>query len=188
MCDSQNVTDDATPATRWYVEGDLESIARIGARAWELGYAAFLPPAVLSAQASVVATAARWKPLLERPDVAEGTSLALIGSMPVAFVTAARSRDKDASADIGEVIALNVDPDYWGRGIGGALTNLALQRLRDQGFREATLWVYADNRRARQLYERLGFFPDAGTSRVAAEAPTVLEVRYRKPLTAESAG
>lgn len=170
---------------RPYEEGDVESIARIGARAWEAGYAAILPTEVLRDRASISQMARRWRTLLARADVAQGTALALIGNRPVAFATAAKSRDDDSSEMTGEVFALNVEPDHWGRGIGSALMTSRLQHLRAVGFNEATLWVYADNVRARELYERLGFRVESGALRRVAEAPRLKEVRYRRALAIE---
>ncbi len=52
-----------------------------------------------------------------------------------------------------------VDPQLWGRGIGGALLGAALQHARDTGSSAIQLWTHEDNTRAHRLYRRHGFIP-----------------------------
>jgi mycothiol synthase len=58
---------------------------------------------------------------------------------------------------IGEVYVLGIDPDWWGSGLGRALTIAGLQHLRQRGLGQAMLYVEADNKPAIGLYESLGF-------------------------------
>jgi GNAT superfamily N-acetyltransferase len=55
--------------------------------------------------------------------------------------------------------AINVRRAYWGTGVGQRLLDMTL------GGREAFLWVFRDNARARAFYLRNGFSPD-GAERV----------------------
>jgi GNAT superfamily N-acetyltransferase len=54
------------------------------------------------------------------------------------FATTAPSRDTDL-AGYGELCALYVDPDHWGRGIGMTLVSAARSRLVELGFGNAHL-------------------------------------------------
>jgi GNAT superfamily N-acetyltransferase len=67
----------------------------------------------------------------------------------------------------GELSALYVLPDHWGRGVGASLLAAANPVSR--------LWVLAGNSRARSFYERHGWHAD-GASRDAFGVP---ELRYR---------
>jgi mycothiol synthase len=58
---------------------------------------------------------------------------------------------------LGEIYVLAVDPDAQGTGLGGALTVAGLAHLRQQGVREAMLYVESDNAAAVHTYEKLGF-------------------------------
>ncbi|MFP5378162.1 MAG: N-acetyltransferase family protein [Vicinamibacteria bacterium] len=54
-----------------------------------------------------------------------------------------------------EVLALA--PEAEGRGLGRALVSAAETRARERGARHMTLHVFANNTRARALYERAGY-------------------------------
>ncbi len=56
-------------------------------------------------------------------------------------------------AEFGIAIAQN----YWGRGIGHALTEACIECARQADYEQLELTVVADNARAIALYERLGF-------------------------------
>ena len=80
---------------------------------------------------------------------------------------------------VGEVYRLFVHPDRWGTGIGRALLERALDQLRGVGFSEATLWVHADNPRARRFYEAGGWRLDGVEKELEQSGIRVTEVRYR---------
>lgn len=84
--------------------------------------------------------------------------------------------------DLGELYSLHIDTDEWGQGIGRALMNAALATLHRAGWRQAGLWVYAGNTRARRFYERGGWTPD-GVERDALIGSVVArQLYYRRPL------
>lgn len=59
--------------------------------------------------------------------------------------------------DLGEVYVVGVDPDSQGGGLGKALTLAGLRHLREQGVKEAMLYVESDNTAAVRVYTKLGF-------------------------------
>jgi GNAT superfamily N-acetyltransferase len=72
---------------------------------------------------------------------------------------------------------LYVQPQWWSRGVGRALHDEVLDRLRAEGCQRCHLWVLEDNDRARQFYERLGW-AENGTSRVVPFPPQPIDVGY----------
>jgi GNAT superfamily N-acetyltransferase len=101
----------------------------------------------------------------------------------VGFVNFGPSRDEDAGpGQVGEVMALYVQPTAWGTGAGGRLLREALKRLRVPGYREATLWVLEGNHRAIDFYERFGFARDGALkSREMYDVPVTV-ARLRRGL------
>jgi ribosomal protein S18 acetylase RimI-like enzyme len=68
------------------------------------------------------------------------------------FVTTGPPQDSDLP-DVGELWAIYVDPQYWGKGVGRLLVTAGRDQMRRDGAREALLWVFAGNHRARRFYE-----------------------------------
>jgi ribosomal protein S18 acetylase RimI-like enzyme len=81
----------------------------------------------------------------------------------------------------GEVYAINVDPDWIGRGVGQPLFSAAVAALRDMGFTSLVLWVVRENARARHFYERNGWVADGAEQEAEFGDATVVELRYRSP-------
>ena len=52
---------------------------------------------------------------------------------------------------------ISVDRACWGLGIGRALTEACIECAKKAGYRQLELFVVADNSRAMQLYESVGF-------------------------------
>lgn len=75
-----------------------------------------------------------------------------------------------------------VHPDRWGEGLATAGMAEATRAMARRGSHEASLWVLAENDRARRLYERLGWVP-TDDRREAPWAPHPVEIRYARPLT-----
>ena len=61
--------------------------------------------------------------------------------------------------NMGEISMLAVDPDYQGRGIGTALTEFALERLKVAGMQVAMVETGGDpgHAAARRTYEKAGY-------------------------------
>ena len=72
---------------------------------------------------------------------------------------------------------LYVHPDGWGSGVGGRLHDEALAALRGMGSSSASLWVLAENARARGFYERRGWYLN-GDERVVPFPPKPIDVGY----------
>jgi GNAT superfamily N-acetyltransferase len=80
----------------------------------------------------------------------------------------------------GYLRTLYVVPAAWRRGIGSALHDHALARLRERGVGEARLWTLAENSVARAFYERRGWRLTTET-RVVPYPPHPLDVQYVHP-------
>lgn len=159
------------------VAADVDAVARLHVIVWQAAYRGLLPDAFLDA-ISVERRTVMWRQLVERQ-----ASPALVAEQDgriVGFVVGGRSRDEDALPEVtAEIMAIYVTPDRWGAGVGAQLMQEALTVLRNQGFREVTLWVLRDNVRARHFYELAGFMPDGG-KKVDASGDVVFdEIRYR---------
>jgi ribosomal protein S18 acetylase RimI-like enzyme len=160
---------------------DALDIATMHVRAWRAAYRGIVPDDVLAEQ-SAERRATDLRSRLEAEGSEEGTLVAERDGAVVGFVTAGPSRDPFAEPGAGEVYAIYVDPDMWGRGIGSSLLARATEDLQARRHTSATLWVLAANDRARRFYETHGWETDRSTKLYRAGEIELEEVRYRTGL------
>lgn len=92
-------------------------------------------------------------------------------------------RDAQPGEDTsGELWAINVRPDAWGRGLARPLLRAGESSLVQLGYRHAVLWVVTDNIRARRFYERAGWQADGGERTDTRFGPALAELRYQRRL------
>ncbi|HVX32026.1 MAG TPA: GNAT family N-acetyltransferase [Solirubrobacterales bacterium] len=164
--------------------GDELAVADLHVRAWQEAYRGLIADEFLD-RLDPEDRAARYE--FESGDPEAPTTLLAVmegedcGEVILGFVTFGRSRDADAP-DFGEVVALYVDPDRYGSGVGRMLMAAARRRLWEAGFAEALLWVLDGNDRAVGFYEGEGWTRD-GATRVEEPYGVVSNVnRFRRPL------
>jgi GNAT superfamily N-acetyltransferase len=143
-------------------EADTDAVATVHVRTWQVGYAGIVPDEHL-ARLDPVTNAARRRNQPARPD--QHTLVADEDGRIAGFVSFGPYRREDQSLDaaIGELYAIYVAPEAWGRGIGRLLLDACRKGLAADGFPGMRLWVLAENVRARRFYERMGLAPDGAT-------------------------
>ena len=102
----------------------------------------------------------------------ENTLIAMDGKKIVGFISYGNFRDEAIQA--GEIIALYVLKDYYGKGVSKQLMHAAFVAL-DQ-FSEIYLWVLKDNKRAIAFYQKMGFTVD-GPEKILELGKPVKELR-----------
>ncbi len=147
---------------------DAWEIARVHVRAWQEAYRGIVPDDRLEAL-SVNRRAENWSERFRHGLTGRFTYVADGDGELAGFCTV---REEDA-AEGREVVSLYVDPGVQRRGVGTALLYRALDRLRDEGWTEVRLWVFAANRAARAFYARHGFETDGSTQMRIEGVPEV---------------
>ena len=109
---------------------DAAAIARIQVRAWQTGYRGIVSDDRLDAL-SVDEVEERWNGLLDPAAERPPFVVVAVEEDQIAgyVVVMSPGRDDDLGADVAELVALNVDPSWWRRGIGEALMQAALDRV-----------------------------------------------------------
>lgn len=87
-----------------------------------------------------------------------------------------KSRDED-KPNSGEVCAIYLTEEFWGKGYGGKMMNYAKDALKRIGYNEIIVWVLAENSRARRFYEKCNFIFDGTKKKIEIGKPLV-EIRY----------
>jgi ribosomal protein S18 acetylase RimI-like enzyme len=154
-------------------------------RAWQAAYRGLMPDDYLDGLAVDDRTDQWTRILTSEPDppravfVTEDDHGRVVG-----FVAVGSERDV-TDATRGEVYAIDVDPDRWGRGVGRALLAAGCGHLRGVGLATAVLWVHRDNARACRFYRAAGWRADGTERRADALGVEVPEVRYHHSLIVE---
>jgi GNAT superfamily N-acetyltransferase len=104
---------------------DAAALGAVHVRAWQRAYRGLMPDDYLDGL-SADERAAHWRALLQRPSRRTISRFVFEdeGARVVGFIIVGPAGGQDESTD-GEVFALNVDPDAWGKGVGAALLERA---------------------------------------------------------------
>ena len=165
---------DATPA-------DAFALATVHVASWRAAYRGLMPDEVLAAL-SVPERERFWSDRLTTPDPRTSVVVAIAARRVVGFAAAGPPLVPTDRADstLGDLYALYLDPDRWGRGIGTPLHAAALDRLATHGFTHAGLWVLDGNLRALRFYHRHGW-TDTGRTQID-RGPQDIELHERRLL------
>ena len=160
---------------------DATAIAQTHVESWQAAYAEILSAEVMESR-NLDFRRAEWSELFERNDQTERAYVADFGGEVGGFAFTQPCHDDDVKPeDVAELTALYLRPSFFGRGVGTALAQAALQDLRDAGFSEVILWILEGNAGARRFYERTGWTWD-GTRAPCYRIFDAPALRYRRSL------
>jgi len=161
------------------MSADALGVARVHVRAWQVGYRDLLAADFL-AGLKPEDRAARYT-FGHADPTKPATIVALDHDAIVGFVTTGPSNDETDGA--GHLMALYVDPDRWGQGIGRTLIAAGRDVLVQRGFTEAALWVLAGNARADRFYVADGWRFDGHVTERVIWGASITDHRYRRTLS-----
>jgi len=157
---------------------DISQLVVIHVTAWQTAYAGHMPDNYLSAL-SVEKRTRDWESWIKEPG--PGTTIVIETDDNIkGFCVFGPTRDDNISdCNTGEILALNVHPNFWRCGYGKILCDSVLSKLNELNWDTLTLWALKSNKRAQLFYLSLGFKLD-GANRIEplTDEATVEEVRY----------
>ena len=158
---------------------DARGIAEVTVAAWRVAYRGLLPDSLLD-NLSVEDRENRWR--LRISEYIWQTLVLEQRGCVIGFVAFGASHGEGTNQGRGgEIFAIYLSPEEWGRGHGSALMDAALRSLREGGYTEVTLWVLDGNERGKGFYEAMGFEADGGTKvEVRKDGTEMREARYRR--------
>jgi len=160
---------------------DAREIAEVHVPSWHWAYRDDLPASALEGR-TIEDRERDWNGWIASFGI-DGEALVVVeGGRVVGFCSYGPSRDDDAPERTGEVLTIYLLEEVAGRGIGRDLFVRANERLRDLGYRRATLWVLETNERSRRFYEKAGWTWDGTTSAHQFDCANLPIVRYATDL------
>jgi len=158
------------------VPADAPDVARVQVRSWQSAYRGLIDQGYLDGLTPAF-FAHRYtfgRVGLRLPS----TLVAADGSAIRGLATTGLCRDMNFP-NVGELMAIYVDPAHVRTGVGRLLMAAARARLRLVGVTGAQLWVLDGNAGARRFYERDGWRVDGACRTVTFGDSAVRQVRYR---------
>ncbi len=134
---------------------DAKAIAEIHVATWQATYQNLIPIDYLKTM-TLDKRLAYWREAIEYSE--PQLLVALEAEKIIGFVGFDRSRDAGTKSSVGEIWALYVAPDHWGKGAGLALWDGAREGLKEEGCTQVTLWVLLGNERALRFCEHAAGF------------------------------
>lgn len=152
---------------------DAADIAAVHLASWRGAYAGLISDAYLDSL-DLTQRTEQWQRQLTTPSTR--TWVAEREDRVCGFVSTGPCRDEDAALSAQEIYAIYLEPSAWGSGIARELLRTVLGEVPPST--RLSLWVLADNERARHFYRRHGFVVD-GVERVEEiGGKDYREVRY----------
>jgi GNAT superfamily N-acetyltransferase len=162
---------------------DAADIGVMHVRSWQSAYRGLMPQDYLD-RLDPADRAERWRRTLRDMDWSRAGILVITeGVEIVGFAGFGPTRDADDDpAQVGEIAAIYLLPEVWGKGLGRRLMGSALEDLAAVGYVQAALWVLDSNMRARRFYAHGGWVEDGAAKQDDSRGFPITEVRYRRPL------
>lgn len=135
-------------------KGDEKTLAYIQTESWKAAFAEILSPEIMNAYTDINKIESMYQEVLHNK-LANGILLTANG-MPHGTAFWGRCREKKF-ADSAELICIHSLSDKWHKGFGSMLMEHVLAEMKEAHYKEAVLWVFEENMRARKFYEKHGF-------------------------------
>ncbi|MDA8373775.1 MAG: GNAT family N-acetyltransferase [Actinomycetota bacterium] len=157
-------------------QADAEGIGTVHVRSWQAVYHGHFPQDFLD-RLDPAERAKGWRAYLGK-EMGERESL-LVSEVDGGIAGFASSGPaREGEDDEGEVRAIYLLPEYWGRGLGSELMAASLRELAQAGFTKAMLWVLEANLGARSFYEATGWSLADGARIIEPFGFPIPELRY----------
>ena len=151
---------------------DAGGVARVHVRSWQVAYRGLLPADFLTGlQPADWAAGYTFDAQDPATTVAVDSRSGIVGFATVSI-----------APPLARLMALYVDPDLWGHGVGSQLLKQAMDSFRTAGCTVAELWVMDGNERAQHFYRSHGWHPVAGHKRENVRGIEVDEVCFQAAL------
>ena len=153
-------------------EDEIKGKAYVHWKAWQEAYAGLIDQDFLDGRTPETAEERALKAFRN----GYKTLIAKDGNRVIGFADYGPYRGDDLT-DAGEVYAIYILKEYYGKSVGYALMNKALEELKANS--QAVVWVLEGNERAIRFYKRCGFQPD-GKKQIITLGKPVTEIRMIK--------
>jgi len=156
---------------------DALDIATVHVKMWQKAYKGQVPDSFLD-NMSIEERKKIWMSNMQNPKDGIKVFVAENNGDITGWIMGGKNRDEDIPTDVGELGGIYVHPDWQGKGVGSIMMQNFLNWLRKEGYKKATLWVLATNKKTRKWYESKGWRVEGKTKTEPRDGFYLHEVRY----------
>ncbi|TMV53085.1 GNAT family N-acetyltransferase [Paenibacillus mesophilus] len=159
---------------RWADLGDCRDLGRVHSEAYRSAYKGIIPDHYL------MRVTADTRETYYRETLGNGCekiAILMENQAAAGVLVVGECRDDDLDASYGEISSIYMIEDVWGKGYGKAFLGWGMERLKELGYSNVSLWVLEENKRARNFYERFGFWRD-GAEKTITRGTRLVQMRY----------
>jgi len=156
-------------------ENDAYDTASVHVSSWQSAYSGIIPDEVLQSF-NIEKQAERF---INDYKEYKGISFYYVAELDgkiIGNLVISRCSDDD-KPKAGEIIAIYLLEEYWGKRYGYAMLIHAIEVLKNIECNEVIIWVLEENDRARRFYEKCGFTHD-GVNKEINIGKQLIELRY----------
>ncbi len=154
---------------------DIQSVAKVNAYSWKKAFRGILSDKLLN-DITVETMEEGWEDIITRQNRAN--LCAEIDNCLAGFISFNRFPLEGQIQ--GEIIGIYVHPDFWRLGVGKALLNSAIEKMRDRQFTQVYLWTMTENKISRSFYEKEKFTLSPENRVSERNGEKFEEVKYEK--------
>lgn len=134
--------------------GDEKVLAYIQTKSWKAAFCDILSAEMLKKCTEITGNEEMYQNVIEN-NLANG-SILTVDEIPHCIAFWGRCRDVKYS-ECAELICIHSLRDKWNKGFGTRMMQHILAEIKDAGYKKVVLWVFEQNIRARNFYEKQGF-------------------------------
>jgi GNAT superfamily N-acetyltransferase len=139
---------------------DVDEVADVNVRSWRQRFAGTLPEAVLAGLDPSDLAMVWASGILNPPTPLHRLLVAVESGHVVGYAALGPSQDPDADAGIGELLALEVDPERQREGHGSRLVAAVVDHARAATMVELSVWCPLGDEPRRAFLQAAGWGPD----------------------------
>ena len=156
-------------------QGDADTLAYIQTESWKAAFKGIIDADMLDKCTNIDKARLMYQRLLDE-NKGNGYLLTVDNKLHcIAYWDETRDLELAGKA---EIICIHSLPNQWRKGYGSKMMDTVLHDIAIAGYRKVMLWVFKENIRARQFYERHGF-RTTGKEKLGIEST---EICYEKKL------
>ena len=160
-------------AVREAVKSDSKDLANIIVESWKSAYRDIIPGDEMIRFLDKERRQKQFEKFIEDDEI---VLIGFYNNIPCGLVFPNKENDEELE-DCGSICSIYLLEEYWGKGLATKLMETVSSILKEYGCNKISLWVYEENKRAINFYEKSKFIFD-GNKKESHFSNKPIELRY----------